>query len=278
MNRIAVPGAEGAFSHLAAMELFPEARFVFYPVFSDVLNAVRTGGADKGVLPVENSSAGRVTDVHRLLPEAQVFITGEHFLRIEHHLLGVRGTQLQDVSSVYSHPQALTQCSEFILKTGVRTRACDNTALAAKEIARKNDKSCAAIASKSAANENGLVVLKENIEDSSENRTRFLIISKTPESCGNSKNVITSFVFFVKHEPAALYHALGAFAQNDVNLLRLESYIDSKNFISAGFFADVAADLSRGKGKQALEMLKDFTQSVTILGTYPASGLRPVYD
>lgn len=275
MIRVAVPGAFGAFSHLAAAEVFPAAAFVFFPTFAQVLNAVKDERVDAGVVPVENSLAGRVTDIHRLLPSAGVCITGEHFLRIEHHLCGMKGAKPEDVKTVYSHAQALAQCSLYLTKTGVKTRACENTALAARAVAEQQDKSCGAVASQAAAKQYGLKILKRNIEDSEDNRTRFLILSKTQKPVEDGARVITSFVFFVKHEPAALYHALGVFAAGGINLLRLESYVDSKNFTSAGFFADVSADLTAGKGKEALDDLRKHTLKVTVLGRYPASPLRP---
>ena len=275
MVSVAVPGARGAFSHLAAAEVFANADFVFFPTFAEVLNALRTNKTDRAVLPVENSAAGRVMDVHNRLPKAQVHIVAEHFLRINHHLLGTKDAELKDVKTVVSHEQALAQCSVFLTNAGLKTRVCANTALAAKEVAQKADKSLAALASEEAARQNGLKILQKNVQNSAENRTRFLILSRTAVSCPQTARVITSLVFFVKNEPAALYHALGAFALNGINLLRLESYIDSKNFTSAGFFADIAVHVDAEKAQNALKLLKNLTQSLQILGTYPASSLRP---
>ena len=195
MLKVACQGCAGAFSHLAAKAAFPEASFVFFPTFEVVLNALKQGIADRAVLPVENSEAGRVADCHILLPASGVFIVAERFLRIEHHLLGVKGAKIQDIKTVRSHVQALSQCANTLSKMGIASYPAANTAMAAKETAQNNDKSFGAVASQTAAELYGLDVLKRNIEDSPNNTTRFLILSAQAQiPPANTDGVITSFV------------------------------------------------------------------------------------
>lgn len=279
MLKVACQGCAEAFSHLAAKAAFPDASFVFFPTFEGVLDALKQGVADRAVLPVENSEAGRVADCHILLPASGVFIVAERFLRIEHHLLGVKGAKIQDIKTVRSHVQALSQCAGTLSKMGIASYPAANTAMAAKETAQNNDKSFGAVASQTAAELYGLDVLKRNIEDSPNNTTRFLILSAQAQiPPANTDGVITSFVFRVRNIPAALYKSLGGFATNGINILRLESYVDPLHFVSAGFFVDVEGHPESLAFKRAMNELAFFAEKIQILGTYPADPFRRTLD
>ena len=271
---VACQGTSGAFSNLAANELFPDARIAFYPSFQETLTAVSNDNADCAVVPVENSVAGRVMDIHNLLPHTHLYITGEHFLRIEQQLLGLPQASLSDIRIVLSHPQALSQCSRFLTTAGLTVKSVGNTALAAQTVAEKGDVSLAAIASKVAAQTFGLKILKHNIENDADNTTRFWILSKRPAPPPAGDNVITSLIFFIPNVPAALYNALGAFAHHGVNLTRLENYIDCKKRGSAAFFADIQANPADAAFKEAFRELKEHTEKISVLGVYPASEKR----
>lgn len=268
-------GVEGAFSHLAAREIFPEKEIRFYATFDAVLSAVENGEVDCAVLPVENSAAGRVADMHRLLRDTDLFVTAEHFVRVRHCLLGTPESTLKDVKTVLSHPQALSQCASFLKRGGYETRAAANTAMAAETVAREGDKTLAAVASRAAAGLYGLKALAADIEDSAANTTRFWVMSAAPARNVDPETAVTSFIFWVKNEPAVLYKCLGGFATNGVDLLRLESYVDPERFLtSAGFLVDVAASAESDGFKRAMTELSFFAQRVKILGTYAADPLR----
>lgn len=272
--RVACQGVPGAFSHQAALEMFSDADMSFYATFDDVLAAVDGGEADQAVLPVENSAAGRVADMHRLLKTTDLFVTGEHFLRVRHCLLGT-GRDLSAVKIVRSHPQALSQCSGFLKRSGLKTEAAGNTAVAARDLAESKRADTAAIASETAARLYGLNVLRSGIEDSDLNTTRFWALARTPAENVGAENAVTSFLFWVKNEPAVLYKCLGGFATNGIDLLRLESYVDPERFLmSAGFLVDVAAHGESADFKAAMRELGFFAQSVRLLGTYPADPYR----
>lgn len=279
MKRVACQGCAGAFSHLAAKSVFGDVRFIFFPTFEGVLRALKEGAADRAVLPVENSEAGRVADSHILLPESKAFIVGERFLRVEHHLLGVKGARIEDIKTARSHVQALSQCAGALAEMGISPYPAANTALAAKETAQNNDRSVAAVASETAAELYGLDILKRNIEDSPNNTTRFLILSATPEIPDLERpDVLTSFVFRVRNIPAALYKSLGGFATNGINILRLESYVDPLHFVSAGFFVDAWGHSGSPAFKRAMNELAFFAEKIQILGTYPADPFRQTLD
>ena len=272
---IACQGVPGAFSHLAAKQVFPEKEVLFYATFEAVLDAVMQGKAACALLPVENSAAGRVADMHRLLGNLPLYVTGEHFLRIRHCLLGTKRARVEDIRVVRSHPQALSQCHTFLKNLGVKTEAVGNTAAAAQEIASLNQNDIAAVASETAAELYGLKVLKTGIEDSKLNTTRFWILSRTPATDVDPENAVTSFVFWVKNKPAVLYKCLGGFATNGIDLLRLESYVDPECFLtSAGFLVDVAAHNETPAFCRAMEELAFFSEKVKILGTYRAASFR----
>jgi prephenate dehydratase len=272
--RIAFQGEPGAFSHAAAHALFPKGEPVPCVTFEDTLVAVDKGDADYGVVPVENSLYGRITDIYHLLPESGLFINGEHFLRVEMNLLGVKGATLKDIKTVQSLSVALGQCRKFIRKHRLKTVNAVDTAGSAREVAEKGDKSVGAIASRFAAKIYGLEVLAENIEDASHNTTRFLVVSKKAETPKPGKAVKTTFVFRVRNVPAALYKALGGFATNGVNMIKLESYMLDGSFTATQFYADIEGHPSDRSVQLAFEELQFFTDHFHVLGVYPAGKIR----
>lgn len=271
-RKIAFQGEPGAFSHAAAHALFPQDEALPCTTFEDTIAAVQNGDAEFGVVPVENSLYGRITDIYHLLPKSGLFITGEHFLRVEMNLLGVPGATLADVKSVQSLSVALGQCRKFIAKHKLKTINGVDTAGSAREIAEKGDKSVGAIASLFAAEVYGLSVLAQNIEDAAHNTTRFLVISKTSEQpAANSGKVKTTFVFRVRNVPAALYKAMGGFATNGVNMTKLESYMLDGSFTATQFYADIEGHPSDRSVQLAFEELQFFTDHFHVLGVYKAA-------
>lgn len=269
---IAFQGEPGAFSHAASHALFPRGEAVPCTTFEDTITAVQSGKADFGVVPVENSLYGRITDIYHLLPNSGLYITAEHFLRVEMNLLGVKGATLKDVKSVQSLSVALGQCRKFIRKHRLKTINGVDTAGSAREVAERGDKSVAAIASRFAAEVYGLDILAENIEDAAHNTTRFLVISKTPQNPkpGGAK-VKTTFVFRVRNVPAALYKAMGGFATNGVNMTKLESYMLDGSFTATQFYADIEGHPDDRSVQLAFEELSFFTDHFHVLGVYPAA-------
>jgi prephenate dehydratase len=270
-KQIAFQGEPGAFSHAAAHALFPKGKPVPCVTFEDTIAAVQNGTADYGVVPVENSLYGRITDIYHLLPESGLFINGEHFLRIEMNLLGVKGASLKDVKTVQSLSVALGQCRKFIRRHKLKTINGVDTAGSAREIAERGDKSVGAIASRYAAEVYGLDILAEGIEDAAHNTTRFLLVSKLPETPkqGTAK-VKTTFVFRVRNVPAALYKAMGGFATNSVNMTKLESYMLDGSFTATQFYADIEGHPDDRSVQLAFEELRFFTDHFHVLGVYPA--------
>ena len=270
-KKIAFQGEPGAFSHAAAHALFPDDEALPCVTFEDTISAVQNGTADRGVVPVENSLYGRITDIYHLLPESGLHITGEHFLRVEMNLLGVPGATISDVKSVQSLSVALGQCRKFIAQHKFKTINAVDTAGSAREVAEKGDKSVAAIASRFAAEVYGLTILASNIEDAAHNTTRFLVVSRTPEQPAAAvEKVKTTFVFRVRNVPASLYKAMGGFATNGVNMTKLESYMLDGSFTATQFYADVEGRPSDRSVELAFEELKVFTDQFNILGVYPA--------
>lgn len=271
MLKITFQGAFGAYSHIACIELFPEASYIASDTFEQAMELVQNGEADYAVIPVENSNAGRVSDVHFLLPKTNLAIVGEHFLRVEHQLLALEGAKLEDIEAASSHPQALAQCSEFLKKHKIKAFSRIDTAKSCERIVEMQDKSRAAIASKLAAQIYNLNILASNIENDSNNTTRFLIMSKDktmPKDDGDK--FITSLVFRVKHLPAALYKTLGGFATNGININKIESYVIDGNFVSAQFYIEIEEHPENPSFKRALDELKFYSESVSFLGTYKA--------
>ncbi len=271
-KKIAFQGEPGAFSHAAANNFFPGEEAVGCVTFEETIGAVQSGKADYGVVPVENSLYGRITDIHHLLPESGLFIIGETFLRVEMNLLGVPGATLDDIKAVQSLSVALGQCRKFISEKGFRTINAVDTAGSAREVAQKADKSVAAIASRFAAQIYGLEVLASNIEDAAHNTTRFLVLSRDKqEAPANAGKVKTTFVFRVRNVPAALYKAMGGFATNGVNMTKLESYMIGGAFTATQFYADIEGHPSDIGVQHAFEELGFFTNHFSILGVYPAA-------
>jgi prephenate dehydratase len=269
--RIAFQGEPGAFSHAAAHAVFPEGEPVPCPSFEDTIAAVQGGAADYGIVPVENSLYGRITDIYHLLPQSGLYIIGEHFLRVEMNLLGVPGATLADVRSVQSLSVALGQCRRFIQQHHLHTINGIDTAGSAREVAEKADRSVAAIASRFAAQVYGLEILAENIEDAAHNTTRFLVISRTMQTpARGDTRVKTTFVFRVRNVPAALYKAMGGFATNGVNMTKLESYMLDGSFTATQFYADIEGHPDDPSVQFAFEELGFFTDRFRILGVYPA--------
>ena len=274
-NRIAFQGYPGAYSNLACRSAFPRLTPLPCPSFEDAFAAVREGKAGLAMIPIDNSIAGRVADIHHLLPHSGLHIVGEHFERVEHCLLTLKGAKLDDLEEVHSHVHALGQCRQAIKKLGLKAVVHADTAGAAQDVALWNDPTKAAISSSLAAEIYGLKVLKKNIEDAEHNTTRFLVMSKKADvpKPGNGPS-ITSFVFRVRSVPAALYKALGGFATNGVNIVKLESYMIDAWFTVAQFYAEIEGHPDHRSVKLALEELSFFSREVRILGVYPANAFR----
>jgi prephenate dehydratase len=273
-KRVAFQGEPGAYANLAAREALPHAMAVPCPTFEDAAEAVRSGDTDLCIIPVENSLMGRIADIHHLLPDAGLHIVGEHFLRIRHQLLGLKGAKVEGLKRVFSQGPALAQCLRIIRDLKLKAENWHDTAGSARHVAELNDPSVAAIASGLAGQLYGLEVLKANVEDESHNMTRFLIMSREPDDAPNEGKIITTFVFRVRNVPAALYKAMGGFATNGVNMTKLESYQIGGSFNATQFYADIEGHPDDRPVKLALEELAFFTSKLTVLGIYPASPLR----
>jgi prephenate dehydratase len=272
---IAFQGAPGAYSDLACREVFPKLATLPCAGFEDAIAAVRTGRARLAMLPIENSLAGRVADIHHLLPGSGLHIIGEHFQRVSHHLLAPKGASLKTVKTVRSHVHALSQCRTLIRKLRLKAVIAADTAGAAAEVAERGDPGEAAIASALAGKIYGLASLKQNIEDAEHNTTRFLIMARKPKPARRDGGlVVTSLVFRVRNVPAALYKALGGFATNGVNITKLESYMLGGRFAATQFYADVEAHPADRPLRLALEELAFFSREVRILGVYPGHPFR----
>jgi len=272
---IAFQGAPGAYSDLACRSVRPEMTTLPCRAFEDAFAAVRDGKAALAMIPIENSVAGRVADIHHLLPESGLHIIGEHFQRVNLHLLGVEGSTIADLTHVHSHIHALNQCRKVIHELGIEPVVHADTAGAAAEVAANGDKTQAAIASELAGELDGLVSLRADIEDASHNTTRFLIMAREPViPHPKAGPTITSLVFRVRNVPAALYKALGGFATNGVNITKLESYLVGGHFLAAQFYADVEGHPQHRNLELALEELAFFSREVKVLGVYAAHPYR----
>ncbi len=272
---IAFQGAPGANSEVACRAVYPEMTPLACASFADAFAAVTEGKARLAMIPIDNSSAGRVADIHHLLPESGLHIVGEHFQKVEHQLLAPKGVAMKDIEVVRSHVHALSQCRRFIRDKGWKAVVHADTAGAAQELAEKQPANEAAIASALAAKIYGLDVLQSNIEDEHNNTTRFVVMAEEPIHPDPEEGpVITSFVFRVRSVPAALYKALGGFATNGVNITKLESYIIDGSFTVAQFYADIEGHPDHRLVRLALEELSFFSREVKILGVYPASPFR----
>ncbi len=274
-NTIAFMGVEGANADLACRQKYPYMHTLPCPSFEDVFQVVADGQAQLGLIPIENSQAGRVAEIHQLLPKIDLHIVGEHFQRIEHHLLAVKGATLATVKEVYSHPQALMQCRNHLHEMKLITHTYSNTAAAAADIAKWNDTGKAAIASALAGELYGLQNLAPHIEDSKENVTVFVAIAREPiDPDPKTERVLTTLLFTIRNIPAALYKALGGFATNGINILKLESYIPGGVSASAQFFLTFEGHPADRMVQLTLEELGFFCKKTTILGVYPADPAR----
>ena len=273
-GKISFQGALGAFSDMSCRAVFPKMETVPCETFEDAFFAVESGATDLAMIPVDNSLAGRVADVHHLLPAKKLFIIGEHFQPISMCLLAVKGTQIGDITDLHSHVHAIPQCRKFIKEHGFKTHIHADTAGAAAEVAQKGDKTQAAIASRLAGELYGLDVLNEGIQDIQHNTTRFLVLSPEMVQPKTSEGaVLTSFFFEVRNVPASLYKALGGFATNGVQITKLESYIDPQ-FNAARFYAEVLGSTTDRALQIALEELNFFAKDVKMMGSYVAHPFR----
>jgi prephenate dehydratase len=273
--KIAYQGEPGANSHIACREAFSTHEPVAMGTFEDAFAAVNEREVDLAMIPIDNSVAGRVADIHHLLPASNLYIIGEHFLRVHHQLLTVPGAPPQGLRTVQSHIHALGQCRKVIREMKLKPIVAADTAGAARELAEAKDKARAAIATRLAAEIYGLEVLKENIEDEEHNTTRFIVLSAEPHDAEpEDAPVVTSFVFRVRNVPAALYKAMGGFATNGVNMTKLESYQLEGQFAATQFYADIEGHPSERNVRLALEELEFFTSHLRVLGVYRASPYR----
>ena len=274
-DRIALQGEQGCFSHLASLEIFPNAEIKFCSTFEETFQLAKENPIYKIVIPIENSLAGRVADIHYLIPKYKLQVHAEHFHKINHNLLGIKGSKIKDIETVRSHSQAIGQCQKIISDNNLKPIISADTAGSARFIFEKKDKSEAAIASALAAKIYNLEILKSNIEDESGNVTRFFIMGKEsshPEL--KDKKYITSCIFKLKSIPAALYKALGGFATNGVNLCKLESFSVKNTFDQVNFYIDIEGHIEDPSLQKALEELGFHTQKLDILGVYEAHQFR----
>jgi prephenate dehydratase len=273
--KIAYQGEPGANSHIACRNVYPAMESLPCATFEDALAAVADGAAELAMIPIENSIAGRVADIHHLLPTAGLFIIGEYFLPIRFQLLGLKGSRIDEIRDVYSHVHALGQCRKVIRGLGLKPHIAADTAGSAREVAEWQDKTKASLATNLAAEIYALDILAADVEDEKHNTTRFVVLSKTPQwSARNNGACVTSFVFRVRNVPAALYKALGGFATNGVNMTKLESYMVEGEFTATQFLADVDGHPDEPALARALEELAFFCKEFKILGVYPAHRFR----
>ena len=275
MKKITFQGEYGAYSHLACTEAFSDLEPIPCKTFESALGSVRTGDSDLAMIPVENSVAGRVADIHYLIGDYDLKIYSEHFQKVEHQLLVKSGVNLKEVKCVRSHSMAIGQCQSVIKELGLQTIVMADTAGSAKYISEQENSKDAAIASKLAAQTYGLEIAKDNIQDMQHNTTRFLIMSKELQQ-KKAENVkyLTSCIFEVRSVPSALYKALGGFATNGVNITKLESFIVDGDFNKAQFYIDIDGHIEDKSVKGALEELDFYTDKLIVLGVYPMHEYR----
>ena len=274
-GRIAFQGELGAYSHQACAQARPDFDVVPCQTFEDVVEMTRSGEVDLGMLAVENSTYGRVADVHSLLPKAGLHIVDEAFVRVHVNLLGVPGAKLDDIQEAHGHVVILPQCAGFLKSHGIKGRVSSDNARAAREVAEAGDKTRAALASELAAQIYGLDVVARHIEDHQNNTTRFLVMSRTADhSRRGTGGMITTFTFRVRNIPAARYKALGGFATNGVNMPKLQSHMAGGSFTATEFYADIEGHPEDAAVARALEELRYFTTELNILGVYPSDRTR----
>ena len=276
-NRISFQGEPGANSDTACRNMFPNMDPLPCATFEDAFNAVETGKADLAMIPIENTIAGRVADIHHLLPDSKLHIVGEYFLPIHFQLMVLPGVKIEEIKAVYSHIHALGQCRKVIRKHKWKPVVAGDTAGAARLVAQEGERANAALAPLLASQLYGLDIVAENVEDSENNVTRFIVLSKTKrwtERTGAGQRMMTTFIFRVRNVPAALYKAMGGFATNGVNMTKLESYQLGGKFFSSLFYADIEGHPDDRNVKLALEELQFFSREVRILGVYEAHPFR----
>ena len=277
--KISFQGALGSYSHQASTKFFTNPQVMPCESFEEAIEAVRKGKVDKAILPVDNSTYGRVADIHSLLPASKLFITAEYFLPVDICMLGTKSSSLKTVTSATSHPVLLGQCKKFLKMNKIKTIAGYDTAGSARLISEENDKFKGALASKIAAKIYGLKVLRANVQDNKNNTTRFLVMEKKPKVLiKQQKKVITSILFQVRNIPASLYKAMGGFATNNVNMLKLESYMLGGSFEATQFFADIQGHPEDRSVKRALDELGYFTNKLNVIGVYKQSNFRDKYS
>ena len=277
---IAFQGEPGANSHIACNEAYPAYEPLPCPTFEDAFAAVRSGRAALGMIPIDNSVAGRVADIHHLMPQSGLHILAEWFLPVQHQLMAPQGASLKTIRTVESHVHALGQCRNIIRKLGIKAVVAADTAGAAREVAEAGDITRAALATDLAAKIYGLRILKRNVADARHNTTRVIVLAKKPTWASRSeKRVVTTFIFQVRNIPAALYKALGGFATNGINMTKLESYMVNGSFSATQFYVDVQGHPKDRALELALEELKFVSQpnSLKILGVYPGHKYRDTF-
>jgi len=274
-QKIAIQGELGSYSHEACRMARPEMEVLPCRTFEDAISAVNTGKASLAMLPVENSTYGRVADIHRLLPHSGLHIIDEAFVRVHINVLALPGATLKDIKEAYSHLVLLPQCASFLSEHKIIGRVSSDNARAARDVAERGDSTVAALASELAGEIYGLQVLARHIEDEGNNTTRFLTMSPTPDhSKRGAGKMITTFVFQVRNIPAALYKALGGFATNGINMTKLESYMVDGSFTATRFYADIEGHPDDKNIQLAMDELSYFTTDIEILGVYPAAQAR----
>ena len=274
-KRIAFQGELGAYGHQACVESRPDYEPLPCPTFEDAIESVRRGDAELGMIAVENSTYGRVADVHHLLPESGLHIVDEAFVRVHINLLGIPGARLADIKEAYGHVVILPQCAGFLREHGIRPKASSDNARAARDVSESGNGTIGALASELAAQIYGLDIVARHIEDHSRNTTRFLIMAREPDLRRRGKGpMVTSFVFRVRNIPAALYKAMGGFATNGVNMTKLESYMVGGAFTATQFFAEIEGHPDDRNVKLALDELDYFTDMIRLMGVYPAAARR----
>jgi prephenate dehydratase len=276
-NKIAFQGEYGANSDMACRDMFPTMEPLPCQTFEDAFTAVDNGEADLAMIPIENTIAGRVADIHHLLPESQLHILAEYFMPIRFQLMVLPGVTKQEIRTVHSHIHALGQCRKIVRANGWKPVIAGDTAGAARLVQETGDRSMAALAPRLAADLYGLEIVAENVEDVENNVTRFVVLARDEEWADRSspgEKIVTTFVFNVRNIPAALYKAMGGFATNGINMTKLESYQLGGKFIATQFYADIEGHPSDPHVRQALEELRFFSEKVRILGVYKGHPMR----
>lgn len=274
-RKISFQGEYGANSDTACRDMFPQMEPLPCETFFDAFSALSDGVADLAMIPIDNSLAGRVADIHHLLPESNLHIIGEYFLPIRFQLMVLPGVKIEDITHVYSHVHGLGQCRNIIRKHGWKALVSADTAGAAKFIAKEGDRKGAALAPVLAAELYELDIIAENVEDAEHNTTRFVVLAREPKVPEmSSQHIITSFIFRVRNVPAALYKAMGGFATNGINMTKLESYQLDGQFTATQFYAEIDGHPDEQRVQFAMEELAFFSDEIRILGTYPASPFR----